>query len=71
MKESTVKEFLKGTRNNAQIVISCGDSDIFNGTYKEFKKAGKDFFDCVVLSWDVVDCVDDNGNDFICVGISI
>lgn len=71
MTKSTVKEFLKGTRNNAQIVISCGDSDIFNGTYKDFKKAGKGFFDCVALSWDVVECVDDAGKEFLCIGITI
>lgn len=71
MNKSTVREFLKGTRNNAQITISYGDYDVFEGTYSEFKKAGKEFFDCVVLSWDAVDCVDDAGKEFLCVGISI
>lgn len=59
IKRETVKEFLKGTRNKYLVEISFGsDSIAFSGTYEEFKKSGKEYFDYLVLSWDVAEYED-------------
>lgn len=56
----TVKEFLKGTRNNYYIEITEGNNDniVFKGTYAELKKSHKTLLAEVVLSWDVVEMED-------------
>lgn len=56
----TVKEFLKGTRNNYHIEISEGTNEniIFSGTYAELKQSRKDLLQEVVLSWDAVEMAD-------------
>ncbi|MBO5920994.1 MAG: hypothetical protein J6Q48_01235 [Bacteroidaceae bacterium] len=61
MKAQTVKEFLKGTRNNYFIEISAGTNEniVFAGTYADLKKNGKEFLAEIVTSWDVVE-MDDN-----------
>ena len=62
LKEQTLKEFLKGTRNNYYIDITSGNNDnvVFTGTYKELKAS--DFFrqnqNEIVTSWDVVPMAD-------------
>lgn len=52
----TVKEFLKGTKNNYYIEISEGTNEniVFSGTYAELKKSRKDLLLEKVISHDVV-----------------
>lgn len=52
----TVKEFLKGTRNNYHVNITQGNNDnvVFNGTYTELKENKKDLLTENVTSWDAV-----------------
>ena len=60
MKDQTIKEFLKYTRNNYYIEITSGNNwnVIFSGTYAELKKNRKDLFNEIVTSWDVVEMAD-------------
>ena len=57
----TIKDFLKGTRNNYHIEISEGTNEniIFSGTYAELKQTRKDLLSEVVISWDAVEMADD------------
>lgn len=52
----TVKEFLKGTRNNYHVNITqdTNDNVVFNGTYAELKANRKDLLAEYVTSWDAV-----------------
>lgn len=61
LKEQTLKEFLKGTRNNYYIAISYGGDDVFTGTYKELKASAffKENVNSIVESWDVTPMADD------------
>lgn len=56
----TIKEFLKGTRNNFHIEITEGNNDniIFEGTYAELKKSRKDLLSEIVTSWDACEMAD-------------
>ena len=56
----TVKEFLKGTRNNYHINITEGNNDnvVFDGTYVELKANRKDLLGKVVISWDATAMAD-------------
>lgn len=58
----TLKEFLKGTRNNYYIEICCGNNDnvVFTGTYKELKASAffKENAGEIVTSWDAVPMAD-------------
>ena len=56
----TVKEFLKGTRNNYHINITEGNNDnvVFDGTYAELKANRKDLLEKVVTSWDATPMAD-------------
>ena len=56
----TIKDFLKGTRNNYHIEITEGNNDniIFSGTYAELKRNRKDLLSEVVVSWDAVEMAD-------------
>lgn len=62
LKEQTLKEFLKGTRNNYHIEITAGSNDnvVFAGTYKELKASVffKENYNKIVTSWDVVEMSD-------------
>ena len=59
MINQTVKDFLKGTRNNYIISISRGTNEniVFEGTYAELKKR-KDLLCEIVISWDAVPMAD-------------
>ena len=65
----TIKEFLKGTRNNYHIEISEGTNEniIFSGTYADLKQNRKDLLLEVVTSWDAVEMADNTTN----IGIMI
>lgn len=56
----TVKEFLKGTRNNYHVNITQGSNDnvIFDGSYEELKKNRKDLLAEIVTSWDATPMAD-------------
>lgn len=56
----TVKEFLKGTRNNYHVNITQGTNDnvIFDGNYAELKANKKDLLAEYVISWDATPMVD-------------
>lgn len=57
----TVKEFLKGTRNNYIVTVGYTDDvDEFNGTYEELKKTRKDLLTEVVTSYDVLEMEDNS-----------
>ena len=60
LKHPTVKEFLKGTRNNYHIEITEGTNEnvIFSGTYGELKKSRLELFGKIVISWDAVEMAD-------------
>lgn len=70
IKSQTVKEFFKGTPNNAHIDISFGSEEqVFSGSYRKFKscksfECGDAEFDeeeiknAIVLSYDVDECED-------------
>lgn len=55
MINQTVKEFLKGTRNNYIISISSGTNEniVFQDTYAQLKKR-KDLLCEIVTSWDAM-----------------
>ena len=65
----TIKNFLKGTRNNYHIEITEGTNEniIFSGTYEELKQTRKDLLSEVVISWDAVEMADNTTN----IGIMI
>lgn len=65
----TIKDFLKGTRNNYHVEISEGTNEniIFLGTYAELKQNRKDLLSEVVISWDAVKMADNITN----IGIMI
>lgn len=67
--DQTIKDFLKGTRNNYNIEISEGTNEniIFSGTYAELKRNRKDLLSEVVTSWDAVEMADNTIN----IGIMI
>ena len=66
--KQTVKEFLKGTRNNYIIEIGYSNfNNEFSGTYEELKKTRTDLLKEFVLSWDVIEY--DDG--LLCIGIMI
>ena len=56
----TIKDFLKGTRNNYHIEISecTNENIIFSGTYEELKQNRKDLLSEVIISWDAVEMAD-------------
>ena len=56
----TVKEFLKGTRNNYHVNITEGNNYnvIFDGTYAELKANRKDLLAEIVTSWDATPMAD-------------
>ena len=62
LKKQTLKEFLKGTRNNYFISISIGNNDntVFEGTYKELKASAffKENANEKVTSYDVTPMAD-------------
>lgn len=59
MNNQTVKEFLKGTKNNYLVSISSGTNEniVFQGTYAELKDR-KDLLCGIVTSWDAVPMAD-------------
>ena len=59
MSNQTVKEFLKGTRNNYIISISSGTNEniVFHDTYAQLKKR-KDLLCEIVTSWDATPMAD-------------
>ena len=65
----TIKDFLKGTRNNYHIEITEGTNEniIFSSTYTELKQNRKDLLSEVVISWDAVKMADNTTN----IGIMI
>lgn len=56
----TVKEFLRGTRNNYHINITqdTNDNVVFDGTYAEFKANAKELLREYVISWDATPMAD-------------
>lgn len=56
----TVKEFLKGTRNNYHVNITQGNNDnvVFDGTYLELKANKPKLLAEIVISWDTVPMAD-------------
>lgn len=56
----TVKEFLKGTRNNYYVNITrdTNDNVVFDGTYAELKANRKDLLTEIVISWDATPMAD-------------
>lgn len=60
MEQKTVKEFLRGTRNNYVVVISrdTNDNVVFDGTYAQLKATRKDLLNEKVTSWDAVPMAD-------------
>lgn len=69
MNKSTLKEFLKGTKNNYTVEISSGNNEniIFCGTYSNLKKQNADLLKETVVSWDVVEMEDES----LTIGIMI
>lgn len=56
----TVKEFLKGTRNNYHVNITEDNNNnvVFDGTYAELKANRKDLLAEIVTSWDATPMAD-------------
>ncbi len=56
----TIREFLKGTRNNYHVNITqdTNDNVIFDGTYAELKANRNDLLNEIVISWDAVPMAD-------------
>jgi len=56
----TVREFLKGTRNNWRIQICQGTNEnvVFDGTYMDLKQQRSDLLSETVTSWDAVPMAD-------------
>ena len=66
----TVKEFLKGTRNNYHVNITQDNNDnvIFDGTYAELKANRKDLLAEYVISWDATPMADGTTDIGIIIG---
>lgn len=72
MKKQTLKDFLKYTRKDVNIDITCGRHTLFQGTYEEFKKECKPLFGEFVESWDACDfSYADGSGEFTQVDIGI
>ena len=72
MRNQTLKDFLKYTRKDVDIEITCGRYTLFQGTYEDFKKECKPLFGEFVESWDACDWVySDGSGKFTQIDISI